>query len=403
MSKLLPLSLFKRWPLWFIACLAVNPALVSADEFADCVMGLQQQALTQGIPKSVVEGSLAKVAYVPKVIELDRRQPEFTQSFANYLNRRVTDWRVARGRAVLKDQRVLLDRLVKEYGVPAQYLVAFWGLETNYGTYLGNMPILDSLATLACDERRSTFFTKELIEALHLLSLPGIKEPMLGSWAGAMGHTQFMPSAYRRYALDGDGDGSADLWNSIPDALTSAANFLQQLGWQRDLRWGREVKLPKQFNYVAAGLKNKQTMTYWQQQGITGTNGESLPSGDALAAVLVPAGYNGPAFLVYGNFEVIMRWNRSEFYALAVGHLADRVNGGGGLFQPPPEDMPDLSIEKVKELQAKLNDLGFDTGTPDGIFGPGTRQALGLFQQSKNMIADGYPHREVFTRLGIAF
>ncbi|MFA7555178.1 MAG: lytic murein transglycosylase [Spongiibacteraceae bacterium] len=393
----------KRWSLWFITCLVITPAFVSAEEFAECVVNLQQKALTEGIPTSVIEGSLAKVEYVPRVIELDRRQPEFSQSFANYLNRRVTDWRVAQGRKILKDNRDLLDSLVKEYGVPAQYLVAFWGLETNYGSYLGKMPVLDSLATLACDERRSSYFTQELMQALHLLSQPGIKEPMLGSWAGAMGHTQFMPSAYRRYALDGDGDGSVNLWTSIPDALTSAANFLQQLGWQRELRWGREIKLPEQFQYVAAGLKNKQAMSYWQQQGVTTISDDSLPDGDMLGAVLVPAGYSGPAFLVYGNFEVIMRWNRSEFYALAVGHLADRINGAGSLLRPPPENMPDLPITKIKELQAKLNDLGFEAGTPDGIFGPGTRQALRLFQQSKKMVADGYPHREVFSSLGVEF
>ncbi|NHN38007.1 lytic murein transglycosylase [Pseudomaricurvus alcaniphilus] len=382
--------------------LAVVPTTARADEFADCVANLQQQALASGVPQATVEGPLAQVQFVPKVIELDRRQPEFTQTFAGYFNGRVTDWRVNRGRELLQQHRPLLNRLVVEYGVPAQYLVAFWGLETNYGGYLGKMPILDSLATLACDPRRKTFFTAELFQALHLLSEPGIKPPLFGSWAGAMGHTQFMPSAYRRYARDGDGDGAADLWGSIPDALTSAANFLQQLGWQRGLRWGREVILPPNFDYATAGRGNKQPLTHWRELGLRMVNGERVPASEIEAAVLVPAGFEGPAFLVYDNFAVIMRWNRSEFYALSVGHLADRINGAGTLQVPAPETQPRLSILQVQELQEKLNQLGFEAGTADGILGPGTRQAIRDFQKAHNMVADGYPGETVFKALNIS-
>lgn len=377
------------------------PAATMADEFSECVVNLQQKALTEGVPLSAVEGALAEVQFAPRVIELDRRQPEFTQTFANYLNLRVTDWRVARGRELLQEHRELLTRLVQKYGVPAQYLVAFWGLETNYGNYLGSMPILDSLATLACDKRRSEFFTNELFEALHLLNLPGIELPMLGSWAGAMGQTQFMPSAYRRYALNGDDVSGADLWRSIPDALTSAANFLQQLGWKTGFRWGREVILPAGFDYALAGRGNKQPLSSWRKQGLLTVSGEPVPDAEIEASVLVPAGHTGPAFLIYENFRVIMLWNRSEYYALSVGHLADRINGANTLHQPPPVDQPRLSIIQIRELQVKLNELGFDAGKPDGILGPGTRKAIRAFQKANNMLADGYPAEAVFKALNV--
>jgi membrane-bound lytic murein transglycosylase B len=384
----------------FCLCLLIGGA-AQADEFAECVASLEQQAIASGVPASTVESTLAKVEYVPRVIELDRRQPEFTQTFAGYFNRRVTEQRVERGRELLQQHRALLEQLAKQYTVPPQYLLAFWGLETNYGSYLGKMPILDSLATLACDPRRSKFFTSELMAAMQLLSKPGVDTPLLGSWAGAVGHTQFMPSAYRRYALDGDGDGRVDLWNSVTDALTSGANFLQQLGWQGGLRWGREVVLPKDYDYAHLGLNNRQTLAYWRQQGLRSSSGAALPELEVEAALLLPSGYQGPAFLVYDNFDVIMRWNRSQFYALSVGHLADRINGAGRLQRMPPEDLAQLSIIAVKHMQEKLNALGFDSGTPDGIVGPGTRQAIRAFQQQSNMVADGYPRELVFKALNI--
>lgn len=385
-----------------LSCLLLFSPLVLADQFARCVLDLQEKAKADGVPVKLIDQVLAKVQFVPRVIELDRRQPEFTETFANYLNRRVTPERVMKGRELLVTHRELLEQLANRYGVPPQYLIAFWGLETNYGSYLGKMPVLDCLATLACDERRSSYFTGELFQALHLLDSTGINpEQMRGSWAGAMGHTQFMPSAYQKYALDGDGDGRADLWTSIPDALTSAANFLQQLGWQRELRWGREVKLPTGFAYQQAGLDNRQALAEWAKSGVTRASGAKLDDIDVQAALIVPAGHSGPAFLVYDNFDVIMRWNRSQFYALAVGYLADRINGAGLLWQPPPADAPRLSLAQVQSLQEKLNALGFDAGQPDGVLGPATRSAIRAFQQQKQMVADGYPDASVFKALGV--
>ena len=217
---------------------------------------------------------------------------------------------------------------------------------------------------------------------------------MTGSWAGAMGHVQFMPSAFLRYAVDGDGDGKRDLWGSIPDAMASAGNFLSTLGWQPGLRWGREVVLPEGFDYATATRKVRKPLRVWSAAGVTDAFKRPLPAIDLAGSILVPGGASGPAFIVYENFDVIMRWNRSEFYAIAVGRLADRIAGAGGLAQPPVDDGVRLSREMIMTLQTQLNQLGYDTGTPDGIFGSGTRGALRNFQTANNLTADGYPSEQ---------
>lgn len=373
----------------------------NADAFAGCIITLQARARSEGLSDDTIHSTVANLQFVPKVIELDQQQPEFSQTFANYFNKRATDWRVNEGRRLLQKHRVLLDKLAKEYGVPPQYVLSFWGLETNYGSYKGKMSVLDSLATLACEPRRSGYFTTELMQALKLKEKYNFdKETMVGSWAGAMGHTQFMPSAYAKYAVDGDGDGKADLWNSTADALTSAANFLQHLGWQRNQRWGREVLLPAHFSYDHLGAKQALPLSTWATQAVVQSNGRPLPAVDINAALYLPAGHTGPAFLGYENFNVIMRWNRSEFYAITVGHLADRINGGLPLKVSPPEQ-PRLSREQVKQLQAKLNEAGFDVGKPDGVLGRNSIAGIQAFQRSQKMVADGFPSPEVFIALGI--
>lgn len=373
-----------------------------AAAFPTCVTNLQERARTEGLSEATIQDTVASLQFVPKVIELDQAQPEFSQTFDNYFTKRATDWRVNEGRRLLKKHRALLDKLAQEYGVPPQYILSFWGLETNYGSYKGKMSVLDSLATLACEPRRSGYFTTELMQALKLKEKYGFdKSTMVGSWAGAMGHTQFMPSAYAKYAIDGDGDGKADLWNSTEDALTSAANFLQHLGWQRNERWGREVILPRNFSYENLGAKQAQPLSQWAAQSVVQSNGLPLPAIDMKAALYLPSGHTGPAFLGYENFNVIMRWNRSEFYAITVGHLADRINGGEPLKVAPPEQ-PRLSREQIKQLQTKLNESGFDVGKPDGVLGRNSSAGIQAFQRSKNMIADGFPSPEVFSALGIS-
>ena len=381
----------------------IQPApFITEADFSACVKNFSAQAKAEGISTQTITNSLGKASLNKRVLELDRQQPEFTTTFADYFNRRVTSQRVSQGRALWNNHRALLNRVEQEYGVPAQYLLAFWGLETNFGSYFGNINVVDSLATLACDTRRSSFFTIELINALRILDKGDITpEKMVGSWAGAMGNFQFMPSSYLKNAVDYDGDKKRDLWNSKPDAMASAAQFLQSLGWKTSERWGREVKLPSNFPFLEAGLKNSKSLAEWRQLGITNADNSPLAQVDLNASLLVPAGHQGPAFLVYDNFNVIMRWNRSEFYAIAVGQLADQIAGGDKLVQSPPTDAPRLHRQQVMLLQEMLNKKGFDAGQPDGIFGPGTRRALSEFQANQGMIADGFPDKKTLSLLGI--
>jgi membrane-bound lytic murein transglycosylase B len=363
----------------------------AARDFAACVADLQSTARAAGISEPIVEQVLGKVSHLDRVIELDRKQPEFTQTFSDYYSRRVTRGRVEQGRRLLVEHRDLLADIQRRFGVPAQYLVAFWGLETNFGSYFGDTLVPDSLATLACDKRRSSFFTGELMAALRIVDAGDVAaNGMVGSWAGAMGHVQFMPSVFQRYALDADHDGRRDLWGSVPDALASAANFLRGIGWQPGLRWGREVHLPEAFDYSLAGRSHARPLGEWVQLGVTDAYARPLPRLDLPAALLVPAGHAGPAFLVYDNFDVIMGWNRSEYYALSVGRLADEIAGADPLRRPPPADALRVSRDQVRQLQTDLGTLGYDVGEADGIFGPATRSAISRFQRQRNQVADGH-------------
>ena len=377
--------------------------LLTHEEFQSCVVSLKQKALAEGISSSVVEKQLSSVNFNPRIIGYDRAQPEFTQTFSGYFYQRVSESRIQMGREYHTQILPLLTEITRKTGVPGRYLLAFWGMETNFGRYFGTLPVLDSLATLACDQRRSGFFTSELINALKILDRGDItEEKLLGSWAGALGHMQFLPSVYLRYAQDADDDGRRDLWQSIPDALTSAGFFLKGLGWNAEERWGREVILPENFDYSLAGLKNRHPLAYWQNKGVRTAFGGDLPDTKIEASLLVPSGHNGPAFLVYPNFNVIMRWNHSEFYALSVGILADQINGARPLHRAPPKNLPRLMRNTVRLLQEKLQEAGYDPGPKDGIMGPATRTAISEFQKSRAWIADGYPHPEVLEAFSIS-
>ena len=364
-------------------------------EFETCLAALGERARSEGVDSAIVTSVLKDTRRLERVIKLDRSQPEFTSTFADYYNRRVTTQRVEQGRALYDKHRDLLKRLQLEYGVPAHYLLAFWGLETNYGSYFGKIPTTDALATLSCDPRRASFFSDEFISALKIIATGDVElKRMRGSWAGAIGHVQFLPSVFLKYAVDGDGDSRRDLWGSIPDALASAANFLRGIGWKRELRWGREISLPQNFDYSLSGRDQKRSLTEWVGLGVTDAYGSALPLLAINAAVLVPAGHRGPVFLVYDNFEVIMRWNRSEYYAIAVGRLADRIAGSVELTRAADPDSDPITLAEVKRLQQDLVLLGYDAGNPDGMFGPATRRALSRFQQAKGMIADGHLNRQ---------
>ncbi len=388
-----------------IVLLLTTPAVaqVTDPEFAACIADLKTQARAEGIGEPVVNQVLDQVRKVERVIELDRQQPEFTRTFADYYGRRVTEDRVRQGRALLAEHRDLLLKVQDTYGVPAQYLLAFWGLETNFGSYVGSMPVPDSLATLACDERRSGFFTAELMAALRIIEKGDIQHAdMLGSWAGAMGNFQFLPSVYLRHAIDADGDGRRDLWNSLPDAVTSAGRFLADLGWERGYRWGREAKLPDDFDYALTGRQQRRPLADWVTMGVTDAHGRALAPLDVPSSVIVPSGGEGPAFLTYPNFDIIMRWNRSELYALAVGRLADRIAGAGELTRAPADAELKLTFEDVRALQTSLNLLGYLDDEPDGLFGPNTRRALSAFQKERDLRADGFPSEEALRAVSAA-
>ena len=376
--------------------IAQDSAASTPAGFAECKARLHEQAIAAGVSSETASEVMARAEHLERVIELDRRQPEFSTTFADYLNRRVNDARISQGRELLKEHQELLASVTRETGVPAPYLVAFWGLETNFGSYFGKMPVPSSLTTLACDPRRSSFFTEQLIAALRIIDEGAIPaDQMEGSWAGAMGHVQFMPTVFLRHAVDADGDGRRDLWNSLPDAMMSAGKFLQSMNWNSDYRWGREVLLPEAFDYRRLPLEQ------WREMGITDAFGNPLAREPIDAALVVPAGHQGPAFLAYDNFRVIMGWNRSEFYAIAVGHLADRIAGAGTLQNPPPEDAPALSRDNIISLQEALLEQGYEVGKPDGIMGPATRSAIRRFQAANGLIADGYPGETVLTRLDV--
>ena len=385
----------------FLLGLFCLPVAAEQAEFSQCLVGMQKRAAAEGVSSETVDTVIPRLEFQARVIELDRSQPEFTQSFADYFHKRVSQTRIEQGRALNREFGSFLAELTRRYGIPGQYLVAFWGLETNFGSYLGGMPTLDSLVTLACDPRRSEFFTTEFLLALKLMEREELlAEDMKGSWAGAVGHTQFMPSNYIRYAIDGDGDGKIDLWNSRRDALASAANFLSQLGWSRDQRWCREVQLPVAYDFSQAG--HQQPLINWKEQGLQKPGGGALPVVAGMEAQLVvPAGHTGPAFLVYHNFEVIMRWNRSTSYALSVGHLADRIAGAGPLYQTLPSNQPRLHRSEVIELQESLLAKGFEVGEIDGLLGPASRAALREFQMDSGLIGDGFPDRKTLAKLGV--
>ncbi len=370
-----------------------------ANTFDECLNDIRVEAQARGVGSETTDQLLSGLTPSQRVIELDRQQPEFTSTLEGYLSRRLTDDRLERGRELLARHQALLNQIEQQYGIPGRYLIAFWGLETNYGSYFGRMSTVQSLATLACDRRRGAFFRNELIEAMALVDERILSPDQLyGSWAGALGNFQFLPSVYRAHAIDADGDGQIDLWDSFADAAESAAIFLRARGWQPEERWGREVMLPEGFNYALAD--QTQPLAEWAALGIQKTNGEPLPGTELTAQLLIPAGANGPAFLVYKNFNVIMRWNPSRFYALSVGLLADQLIGAPGLTNPPPKE-PALRIATIESLQAALNAKGHNAGPVDGRIGPSTRAALRAFQQNAGLTPDGHPGGDTLEALGI--
>lgn len=369
--------------------------------FADWLVELRVEARSRGISEETLDAALATVEEpIPRVIELDRSQPEFVQTFAGYMRNRLSDARINRGQRLLEEYSDLFASIQAEYGIQPHYLVSFWALESNFGDFTGGFSVINALATLAFDPRRSDFFRSELLTALRIIDEGHITvDQMSGSWAGAMGQCQFMPSTFYTYARDGDGDGRIDIWNSVPDVFASAANFLSQSGWKGDERWGREVILPEGFDFTQTGTGVRKTVTQWNALGITRINGSPLGSAEMEGSIVLPAGAKGPAFLVYNNFRTTMVWNRSTFYAISVGHLADLFVGDGPIINMPSDEERPLSRSEVIELQELLNAQGIDVGNPDGIMGSRTRAGVREYQLQASLPTDGYANFELLEQM----
>ncbi|MAX34000.1 MAG: murein transglycosylase [Halomonadaceae bacterium] len=376
-----------------------NAEAESPASFEAWLADFRREARAKGIAESTLDRALADVRYQPKILEYDRSQPEFVRPIWQYLDTAVSSSRVTNGRERLDAHRVTAERMANRYGVPAEVLVAIWGVESNYGSNFGSFSTLNSLATLAFDGRRRDFAHDELIAALKIIQDGDIApDRMIGSWAGAMGHTQFLPSSFLAYAKDGDGDGRRDIWGSIPDVMASTANYLARAGWQAGEPWGVEVRLPADFDYSQTELATRRSSEAWAAQGVRAVDGGVLPA-FAEASVLAPAGARGPAFLVGRNYRAILRYNNATSYALAVGTLARRGAGEPGIRADWPRQETPLSRSQVRTLQRALNARGFGTGTPDGIMGPNTRAGLRAYQASQGLTPDGFATVSLLKRL----
>ncbi|MDA8871914.1 lytic murein transglycosylase [Candidatus Thioglobus sp.] len=383
---------------FFCLIFLTTSVFASSHSFEEFLDQVRKTATEQGVSKSTIDKAFFELTLRPSAIASDKAQAEFNQNFWHYINKRVNKVRLNNGKDTLKNNASLLSKTSEKYGVPAYVIVAFLGLESNYGNYMGSESLIRSLATLAYDKRRSKFFTRELIAVLKLMDKKTIPFDATGSWAGAMGAVQFMPTNVIAYGVDANNDGKVDLWNEKADIYASAANFLNKLGWKKGEKWGREALIPKNFDYQLTGLNNEKTVNEWAALGVRRGNNSNLPKSNFKASLIVPMGHRGPAFLVYRNFDAIMGWNRSILYALSVAYLSDRLNGNAKL-SAKTIDEPLLSKEDIMQIQNTLNLLGYDTGTPDGMAGSKTRKATRQFQSDIGLTADGYVGYELFQQL----
>jgi lytic murein transglycosylase len=364
------------------------------------VTGFRPRALAQGIPPDVFDRAFAGVRYDADVIKRDRNQSEFTKTLWDYLDTAVSETRIANGRAAMRRQADVLSQVEARYGVDRHIVAAIWGLESAFGSFRGSNDVIGSLATLAFDARRSAFFEEQLLAALQILAAGDVSaRGMTGSWAGAMGHTQFMPTSYLDYAVDQTGDGKRDIWGDDPaDALASTAHYLAKFGWVTGQPWGVEVRLPAGFDYALANRKILKRPGGWAQLGVTGLDGRAVPDHGA-ASILLPAGAKGAAFMIFGNFEVLERYNTADAYVIGVGHLADRLRGGGPIQASWPRGDRALSYDERIELQERLTARGFDTKKIDGKIGPLTIDAVRSYQRSAGLVPDGYASLRLLERL----
>lgn len=381
--------------------ITVSGPVTSKDQgLQQWIAAFRPRALSKGISAATYDRAMSGLRYDPEVIRRDRNQAEFTKTLWQYLDSAVSDTRITNGRAALRDHGATLQAIENTYGVEKEVVAAVWGMESNYGANRGRMPIIQSLATLSYDGRRGAFFQEQLIAALKIIQA-GDTTPanMTGSWAGAMGHTQFIPTSFLQYAVDFTGDGRRDIWSDNPaDALASTAAYLKRSGWTKGQPWGVEVVLPSGFNYGLASRSVSKSPSQWQAMGVRAAAGGSIPNYGS-ASILVPGGAQGVAFMIFGNFRAIERYNAADAYVIGVGHLSDRLRGKGPFVQAWPRGEQALSSAQKSELQRRLTAKGFDTGGVDGKIGPDTINAIRRYQVAAGLTADGFPSLSLLNHL----
>lgn len=370
------------------------------NNFQSCIAGLRSQAISAGVTSSNYDLYTRNLTPDYSVIDKLNYQPEFSTPIWDYLSGLVDDERVAKGREMLKQHQNVLQRVSSSYGVPAETVVAVWGVESNFGDISGKYPLLQALGTLSCEGRRLAYFRGEFFATMRILQRGDLRqEQMVGSWAGAFGHTQFMPSTYEELAVDFDGDGRRDLVSSTADALASTANFLKKRGWQTGMPWGFEVKVPSGMSISGESRRNKKALSYWSGQGLTRVDGRPLLQGNLTSAtpagLMAPSGPNGPVFLVFKNFDAIYSYNAAESYALAIAHLSDRLQGAGPIQTAWPTPDPGTSRAERREIQNFLLKRGYDIGAADGLIGDKTRQAIRTEQTRLGLAPSGRAGQQI--------
>lgn len=372
----------------------------SNQRFQNWVQAFKTRAREQGISSAVLQQAFDGVTYDADIIRRDRNQSEFTKTIWDYLDSAASDTRIRNGQAALGEHRATLEAIESRYGVNKEVVIAVWGLESAYGTYRGKTDIIRALSTLAFDARRSAFFETQLVAALKILQNGDTTaRNMTGSWAGAMGHTQFIPTSYLDYAVDFSGDGRRDIWSDDPtDALASTAAYLARFGWVKDQPWGVEVTVPGDFDFRLADRKIQKSAADWARMGVVSMNGNPVPD-HGPASILMPAGSGGAVFMIFKNFSVIERYNTADAYVIGVGHLSDRIGGRPALQAQWPRSDRALTLKERKEMQERLTAKGFDTQGIDGRIGPLTIDAVRAYQVASGMTPDGYASLNLLNRL----
>ncbi|WP_135504081.1 lytic murein transglycosylase [Roseovarius aestuariivivens] len=373
----------------------ITPARVSNPAYDRWVRGFRSRAAANGISGAIYDRAFQGIGYNPEVVNKDRNQAEFKRQIWDYLDSAASPERVQMGQRALRRHNRALNRIEQYYGVEKEVVTAVWGLESKYGTRMGDIPVIEALSTLAFDGRRGPFFEKQLIAALKILQNGDVTpRNFLGSWAGAMGHTQFIPTSYEAYAVDFTGDGKRDIWSKDPtDALASTAAYLKRFGWRRGMPWGVEVRVPRGVSTGGSRMPSD-----WAQRGVVGVDGRPVRNYGS-ARILQPAGPSGASFMVFANFDVIKRYNNADAYAIGVGHLADRIGGGPPIQASWPRGYEPVSFDERKEIQRRLKRKGYPLEKIDGIIGPNTQRSIMGFQQSIGVKPDGYPSRTLLNQL----